>query len=201
MTERMSAGEALPASSHPAGPGPNACLCPGYRAKLEGLYRSESGALRVWLERQVGHEAADDLVHEVFLRAARCPQLGGLHNPRGFLRRIARNLVIDRARRQPGMKSVVPLPESIEAATAPEQEAGLHEQETLAAYESSLAMLPARTARIFAMSRVQRKTYRQISEELMIAPATVEYHMMRALRRIRSSLAEARGDATAPPRI
>lgn len=154
----------------------------------------EADALRAWLARQVGLETADDLAHEVFLRAAGCPQLGELRNPRGFLRRIARNLIIDRVRRQPRPSTIVPLFETIDTASAPEQEAGLHERETLAAYEDSLALLPARTARIFAMSRVERKTYRQISEELTITPATVEYHMMRALRCVRLGLAEARGD-------
>lgn len=148
----------------------------------------------MWLARRVDHGSVDDLAQEVFLRAACCPQLVQLHNPRGFLRRIARNLIIDRARRHERSRSVVPLLETIDAGAAPEQEAGLHEEEMLAAYRSSLANLPVRTARIFTMSRVEQKTYRQISEELKIAPSTVEYHMMRALRVVRSRLAEARGD-------
>ncbi|QDH33829.1 RNA polymerase sigma factor [Porphyrobacter sp. YT40] len=194
MTERRSAGEALRAPSHSSKASPTLCLCSGYRARLDSLYRSEAEALRAWLARQVGHVSADDLVHEVFLRAARCPQLGELRNPRGFLRRIARNLIIDRVRRLPRANAIVPLLETIDTAAAPQQEAGLHARETLAAYEDSLALLPARTARIFAMSRVERKTYRQISEELTVTPATVEYHMMRALRCVRLRLAEARGE-------
>lgn len=194
MTQRRSAVEAHAAPPPLAQPVRHPALCAGYRAQLEGLYRSESDALRAWLARRVGHEASDDLAHEVFLRAARCPQLGNLHNPRGFLRRIARNLIIDRARRQPRSRTTVQLFDTIETATEPEQEIAMHERETFAAYESSLALLPARTAHIFAMSRVEQKTYRQISEELKITPATVEYHMMRALRCLRSSLAEARGD-------
>lgn len=188
------AGEALPVPMPSEQAGPHTCLCAGYRARLEILYRSESAPLRAWLVRRVGHEVADDLAHEVFLRAARCPQLDSLDNPRGFLRRIARNLIIDRARRHPRARTGVQISETNDLACEPEQEEALHAQQTMAAYESSLAMLPARTARIFAMSRVENKTYRQISAELVITTATVEYHMMRALRCIRSSLAEARGD-------
>lgn len=201
MIERRSAGGALPATTNVARPGANACLCAHYRARLESLYRAESGSLRAWLARRVGPEAADDLAHEVFLRAALCSQLGELYNPRGFLRRIARNLIIDRARRQPRSRMIIPLSETLDTAAAPEQETGLHERETMAAYESSLGQLPARTARIFAMSRVEHKTYHQISEELMITPAAVEYHMMRALRSIRRSLAMARGDQPATTQI
>ncbi len=194
MTKHTVAAEAIPAPAQLANPGPDVWLCANYRARLESLYRSEANALRAWLARRVGHETADDLAHEVFLRAARCHQLGELHNPRGFLRRIALNLIIDRTRRQSHVGLVVPLSEDVDAATAPDQEAGLHERETRAAYESSLAQLAPRTARIFAMSRVEKKTYREISEELMITPAAVEYHMMRALRCVRARLAEARGD-------
>lgn len=194
MTITKPAAVAGPAPPRSSQAGPNACLCPGYRSTLESLYRSEADALRTWLARRVDHGSVDDLAHEVFLRAACCPQLCQLHNPRGFLRRIARNLIIDRARRHDRSRTTVPLFENLDTATAPEQEAGLHERETLAAYRNSLAHLPARTARIFTMSRVERKTYRQISEELKIAPSTVEYHMMRALRSVRSGLAEARGD-------
>ena len=194
MTDCRPAAGAIPPPPQPPGIRPDNCLCPGYRATLDSLYRSEAKALRAWLARRVDQGAVDDLAQEVFLRAACCPQLVHLHNPRGFLRRIARNLIIDRARRQERSRSVERLLATIETATAPQQEEGLHERETLAAFESSLAHLPARTARIFAMSRVERKTYRQISEELKIAPSTVEYHMMRALRRVRSGVAEACAD-------
>lgn len=201
MTDGRFVGTALPAPPECSQPVTRATLCAGYRSRLETLYRCESKSLRAWLVRRVGHDAAEDLAHDVFLRAARCAQLCDLHNPRGFLRRIARNLIIDGVRRQHQMRSAVPLFESIDTATEPEQEAGLHERETFAAYESSLALLPARTALIFSMSRVEQKTYRQIGEELMITPATVEYHMMRALRCLRSRLAEARGDLVAARQI
>lgn len=194
---------AVPATSHT----PNSlqehrpALCTEYRARLEALYRCEARALRAYLARHAGHEAADDLAQEVFLRAALCPQLRELHNPGGFLHRIARNLVIDRARRRRAGKVTIAFPDATETARAPDQEERLEARDTREVYERAIASLPPRTARIFVMSRREQKTYRQISEELLISPATVEYHMMNALRRIRASLAEAHGEPGVPDQI
>lgn len=170
---------------------PATALCPRCRAHLDDLYRKESARLLAYLSRQVGCESADDLAQEVFLRAAHSPQLTRLKNPGGFLHRIARNLLIDRARRRRCGATTIPLCDTVETATDPLQEADLQVNEAEAIYERTLAGFPERTALIFAMSRVERKTYREISDALAISQAAVEYHMMRALARLRADFGQA----------
>ena len=54
--------------------------------------------------------------------------------------------------------------------------------------QGALAELPEKCARIFAMNRFEKKSYREIHIELGIALPTVDYHMMKALAHLRQAL-------------
>lgn len=154
-------------------------------SSLEACFRAERGKLLGYLGRRVGHDVAADLVQEVFARAAGSAQAGRLANPAGFLMRIARNLLIDRARRRAANNVIVfPLEEQRDAACAPQQEWGLEAEDLLRLYQEAVDSLPEKTRRVFLMHRVDEFSYREIHEELGISIATVEYHMMKALAHI-----------------
>lgn len=157
----------------------------GNRTGLDDAYRLHSPWLLRFLQRKAGPEAAPDLVQEVFARAAGSEQRGRLVNPGGFLRRIAQNLLIDRARRQ----QAAPTPaysfcEDRDGATAAQQEWNIEAADLLRLYEEAVAAMPAKTRRVFLMHRVDELSYREIHEILGISIATVEYHIMRALKHI-----------------
>lgn len=156
---------------------------------LEALYREERAGVLAYLKRKVGHEHASDLAQEVFLRAAGSAQLNELRNPGGFLRCIARNLAIDFARRRRCRIVTLPLTGNVDGTSLPCQEDGLHAEQTKQLFEDALAELPAKTARVFAMSRFEKKSYREIRLELGVGIATVEYHMTKALAHLRRELA------------
>jgi len=180
VAARSSAGTP-PRSSEGAG-------CSG-RANLENLYRRERDGLLRYLSRQVGHDLAPDIVQEVFLRASSSPQIRHLQNPGGFLHRIARNILIDRARRRKCRIVTLPLIEGIDAPSAAEQEEAFAARDLRAALENALSDLPERTRIIFTMHRFEEMAYRDIQRELDISLAAVEYHMMRALAHVRATLA------------
>src|SRR3546814_19890128 len=70
-----------------------------------------------------------DLMQDVFVRAAGSRQRNSLVNPGGFLRRVAKNLLIDRARKRKRDNVVLlPLQEEWDAMSAPEQEHGRSEE-------------------------------------------------------------------------
>jgi RNA polymerase sigma-70 factor (ECF subfamily) len=161
-------------------------------ATLEQLYRRERPKLLVWLTRRVGAEQARDLAQEVFVRAAMSDQLMQLQNPCGFLFRIARNLLIDEGRRQQCRIKPLPLFDGCDAAHNGGQEDHLNAKETTELFERAMSQLPEKTARIFAMSRFEKKTYREIHKELGISLATVDYHMMKALAYLRDKLIDCR---------
>jgi RNA polymerase sigma-70 factor (ECF subfamily) len=119
------------------------------------------------------------------MRAASSEQASRLINPAAFIRRIARNLLIDRARRQERNTLVFfPIDEQRDLSSPPEQCWNLEAADLLRLYESAVDSLPEKTRRIFLMHRVDELSYRDIHERLGISIATVEYHMIKALAHI-----------------
>lgn len=157
--------------------------------QLDQAYREHRGALLGFLRRKAGPEEAPDLVQEVFARAAGSVQRGRLVNPGGFLRRIAQNLLIDRARfKRNNDVLLLPIEEHRDAACAPRQEWQLEADDLLGLYERAVDAMPFKTRRVFLMHRVDELSYREIHERLGISIATVEYHMMRALAHLAAVL-------------
>lgn len=148
---------------------------------LEEAFRDQRGELTRYFRRAVDPHAAADMVQEVFCRAVGSPQAHQLDNPAGFLRRIARNLLIDRVRRSRRTGDHVPFEEACDAPSPPTQEHALEADDLLRLYESAVAQLPEKTRRVFLLHRVEERSYREIHELLGISVATVEYHMMKAL--------------------
>lgn len=135
--------------------------------------------------RRVGHDIAPDMVQEVFARAAGSDQASRLINPVAFIRRIARNLLIDRARRRKSNNVILfPFDEERHLSTPADQAWNIEADDLLRQYEAAVDALPEKTRRVFLMHRVDELSYRQIHEQVGISVATVEYHMMRALKHI-----------------
>ncbi len=157
--------------------------------ELAEAYREHRGALLGFLRRKAGPEEAPDLVQEVFARAAGSRQRGKLVNPGGFLRRIAQNLLIDRARHKRSHDVLIlPFEDQRDAVCSPRQEWQLEANDLLGLYEQAVDAMPFKTRRVFLMHRVDELSYREIHERLGISIATVEYHMMRALAHIATAL-------------
>lgn len=86
----------------------------------------------------------------------------------------------------------LPLFDGCDVAQQGGQEEHLNAMDTTEQFERAMSQLPQKTARIFAMSRFEKKTYREIHQDLEISLATVEYHMMRALAHLRDQMSDCR---------
>nr|KIS30839.1 RNA polymerase subunit sigma-24 [Novosphingobium sp. P6W] len=115
------------------------------------------------------------------MRAAGSEQASRLANPAAFVRRIARNLLIDRSRRRQTDVTVFPLDENRDIASPPEQMLELEAADLRRIYEDAVRSLPEKTRCVFLLSRDDELTYGQIGERLGITVATVQYHMVRAI--------------------
>src|SRR3546814_17284114 len=72
-------------------------VAPEGTMSLDEMFRVHGPNLLGYLRRHAGDDAAADLMQDVFVRAAGSRQRNSLVNPGGFLRRVAKNLLIARS--------------------------------------------------------------------------------------------------------
>lgn len=153
---------------------------------VETLYRDEGPRLLRYFSSRVDRDEAHDLMHETFagflgiVARRRRP----IARPGAYLQRIARNLLIDRARRRHTrhLATAELAADAGQGIVVPED--ALIARELLARYEQAVADMPERTRTIFVLQRADGLTYRQIAERLDTSLWTVEHHMKRAIAHI-----------------
>lgn len=153
-------------------------------AELDGYLRHHIG----------GSDDVADLRQDVLVRVYKAAGDGLPHNPRAFLYTIARNLLIDRIRRQRvvSIESVM----DFDALPVSTNEAGPFEiassRQELSMLLAALETLPSRTRAVIEMRRVQGLSQRETAKALAISEATVERHVSRGVRLLSEAL-KARG--------
>ena len=163
---------------------------PGTFASFDEFYRSQNRQLFHFFRRRVGREDAADLTQQAFTGMLRTGAFERVENPRAYLFRTARNLVIERARRRQRKETgLFPLDEGRDAPVCPDQAWAMEASDLRRGLRRAILAMPRRTRRIFLMHRLRRQTYREIAEEIGIREQGVEYHMMRALSRCRKAVA------------
>ncbi len=165
-------------------------MAPGSSASFEAFYRSQNGYLFHFFRRRAGHDAAADLVHEVFARMLCADVFDRLENPRAYMFSTARNLLIERSRRKARNEVLLfPLDVGCDAVVCPQQAWSIEAADLRRTLRRTILAMPRRTRRIFLMHRLRSQTYREIANEVGIGEQGVEYHMMRALARCRTAAA------------
>jgi len=160
----------------------------GNRPDLEAMYREESPRLaRYFKARFRGTEDPDDLVQEVFARLAAGRPFGELRDPRGYLRRILRNFLIDRNRKSRNAPGLVSM-DGVEPSIPPDQMHAIEVTQMRQQYRFAVDALPPRTREVFLLHRVQELSVKMIAERLGISTRTVEWHISEAVLRIGKAL-------------
>lgn len=157
-------------------------------------------SLEIWFQREIlSHEAAlvrflflklrdpadvQDVRHDVYVRVLDSAERVLPENPRAFLFSVARNLLVDRVRRQnivaiDLLEDVDALNVLIEERTPERCESGRQQVEKLARL---LQSLPSRCRDVVWMRRVEDLPQKVIARKLGIAEATVEKHLVRGIR-------------------
>lgn len=157
---------------------------------FEAFYRAEHTRILGYFRRKAGRDDAPDLAQEAFTLFLRSGALDRVDHPRAYLIRIARNLLINRARGQKRAGAVFyPFDEGCDAPVPPDQIRRIEEIDIRRVFRPTLLAMPPRTRRIFLMSRLRQQTYREIAQQLGITDMAVEHHMSRALARCRKTFA------------
>lgn len=156
-------------------------------AEFRDLYREEAPALvRFFRRRLRSSDEAEDLAHETLARFLRASPTTKIVTPQAYLKRIAGNLLRDRAQSASTRLSElsVPLDESMEPSTPYDQHRELVAREELEHFGVILQQLKPRTLEIFMMSRVDGYTYKEIAKKLGMTLFGVKWHMLKAIEHI-----------------
>lgn len=154
--------------------------------ELRDLYEAERPWLVRFFKRQVGpilRDEADDLAHETVVRFLRVAPTTKMITPQAYLRRIAINLVRDRAERGTTRLAQisVPLVEGLHRPIDFDPHRELEAREELAHYEAVLRQLRPRTLEVFLLSRVDGYSYKEIATRLGISVWSVKRDMLKAI--------------------
>ena len=156
---------------------------------IEELFRDSEQDLKSFVSRRLGRKDAgevEDIVQESFLRVSTQKSSEPMHNPRGFLFRTARNLIIDLARKRNvraiNAEAVQSTPQAERERTdqiSPER--AVSSQQELDLILNAIDELPPACQRVFLMQRQNDFSYAEVARRLNISESMVQKHMSKAL--------------------
>lgn len=147
---------------------------------LESLFEKYRLDLQKFVAYKFGrHLDSEDIVQDTFHNILAVDDVESLENPKAYLYQSASNLALNRIRRAKRHSDY------LENTPFEEQSVSLERsvfgELDVKRLNKALANLPEKYRRTFLLSRIQSKTYSQISDELNIAVSTVEKHIIKAL--------------------
>lgn len=162
------------------------------RLFLQSLFENYQRDLQRFIAHKFGHSHdAEDIVQDAFHNMLRQPDDVTIDNPRAYLYQTASNLALNRIRKQHHHRhylASVDQQDEADDLAAPER---VHDaRRDLEKLQQALDGLNPKYRRTFLLSRVEEKTYKEISEELGIPLSTIEKHMIKALQYLRAHLGE-----------
>ena len=154
-------------------------------AELVQIYREHTGPLYAFVSRRVGGDRAlaEDVVQDAWLRAVdHWPRRGTPDNPRAWLIRVARNLLVSHFRRR-RPTPVDPAELDLEADTySPDSPS------TAALVSWGLARMRRRQAALLEAFYFDGRSTREIAEELGLSERAVEGRLRRARQNLEKRL-------------
>jgi len=155
-------------------------------------FSTHGSELRSYLQHRLGDgHTASDLVQDTFLNILERPDTR-IHDIRGYLYAIARNLLINHCKQEARRRTVTLVPEAFTQLAAdqpsPEDVAGSRLQ--LERVQALVQELSPRTQEIFILNRIEGLTHAEVARELGICDSSVQKHLALAIahmtRRLRN---------------
>jgi len=153
----------------------------GDELALQELMSRYKGPLAVSMSRLIkSREDIEELLQELFLRVWRNRDNLDTERYRGYLYKIAENLVYDRLRKAAREKrlSVDYFTHIIEAYSHIEE--GIFGKEMLEVLQRGIQQLPEQRRKVFELCKIEGKSYEEVSQLLSISVSTVNSHITNA---------------------
>lgn len=152
-------------------------------ALLAAFQRHSGEVMRMLRRRGVALEAAEDLLQESFLRLLKAQPAEAVQDPRAYLHRTARNLMLD-AERHARRSPLLHLTEEQRVAVpgqAPGADHVLIAREELERLRWIIEGLPPRQREVFTLHRLEGLAPDEIADRLGISRNMVDRHLRLAL--------------------
>ncbi|MFA5629989.1 MAG: sigma-70 family RNA polymerase sigma factor [Porticoccaceae bacterium] len=157
----------------------------GLREQVQLLYSDHHGWLLGWLRKKLGcADNAADLAQDTFVRILGSRDtLLGMRNPRAFLTTTARNLIIDRARREVLEKAYLAelLALGEDRAGHPSPEQLWQAVEALEQISRVLDRVPARARQAFLLYYLEGDNQVEVARKLGVTTRTVRSDLVQVL--------------------
>jgi len=163
---------------------------------LQEWVAAHDAALRAYVGRRVrSHAHAEDVVQDTYVRLLRAgPDVARVHNPRGFLFRIASNLMADAFRRQRTRREETALddapPYALRDDGAASPERSLAGRQALAGLEEALAALTPKAQACIHLVRFEGLTPRETARVLGMTEKAVTRQLERGLAALAAKLVQ-----------
>lgn len=172
--------------------GTNNTSSKGRRRGVLDVFLASQTSLRGFIARfMVSSDEIDDIAQEAFLRAYKAEQTTVIDQPKAFLFKVAKNLMLSEFGRT-GRK-VTDYVDDIETLDClPEGEsleANVIAQQRLGIYCEAIATLPVQCRRVMIMKKLYGLPTKEVARRLGITTSTVEKHMTKALKDCNAILA------------
>jgi RNA polymerase sigma-70 factor (ECF subfamily) len=149
-----------------------------------GIYNSYATTLHNYLFYKTGDTGlSKDLMQEAFTRLWQNCASVILETAKGYVFKIANNLLMNEYAHQKVVLNFQQRPTKSQTNESPEYL--LEEKELKQELENAIAALPEKQRVVFLLSRIDKKTYKEIGELLGISKQAVEKRMYNALDALR----------------
>ena len=132
----------------------------------------------------------DDVVQESYLRIWRTGAVEPIRSAKAFLFRVARNIALDRVRRN--LNSPITAVGDLSTLPVIEERRGVVEalsiEEKLGSLAEAIATLPPRCREIIMLCKLKGLTHREAAAQLRISERTVDEQVLRGLKRLDEEL-------------
>ena len=167
---------------------------PEFNQLLDSRMKAEEPLLRAYLRRHLrAHEDVEDYVQEVYARVLATPPKLQVDSWQGLLRRVASNLIIDRARRARTRSSAlhVAFEDDFELGDdQPSAEQAIIARQRLQIVADAVREAAPVARAVFLLVRVEGLSHRAAAERLGIDVKIASRHVERVLALISRRLAE-----------
>jgi len=157
---------------------------------LADAYQYHARSLKSYLMRTVDKAAAEDLMHDVYLRMAAHSDLGQIDNLRAFMFTTATNLLRDRWRRVNARYAPTWVDsEEMNLVTGGSDPAEVADwRESLERVCKELCRQPAKSRRAFELNRMGGYSYAHTADLMSVSVSMIEKHISLSLSRLRAVL-------------